>query len=207
MGYDMRMDTAEPGEAEAVAAAREAFNVACTKRNGFERDTDEYKAAQAEVDDTYLAMDKADRSYFRLNIWGMGAACQAMHALGMLDTETQSPDWPEREAFGVDDATWEAFDWEEPGQDAPEPLRRWWQAQEKALSHHPEKPTGICDFKFGSNDGWHVTPEEIAAALTAYERALEDAVNANGEVPTYEWWGDWIDYLRRAQMHGGFRVH
>ncbi|MEV4190778.1 hypothetical protein [Streptomyces toxytricini] len=68
-----------------------------------------------------------------------------------------------------------------------------------------ERPTGIPHYKIGEgNDGWLVTPAEIRAALAAFE-AQPDAAKA-GTMAEEPRWDEWIDYLRRAAEHGGFRV-
>jgi hypothetical protein len=98
MGYDMHWKTKAAGEEEAVAAARDLFYAACNVRDalpdgsrGTYSDeewkrlkagemghddypanvTDEYRAAQDEVRRLGDELDKVNRSYFRLNIWGM----------------------------------------------------------------------------------------------------------------------------------------
>lgn len=203
MGYDMYIVTADPGEEEAVAEARKLFDAACAKRDALTRGSGEHQAAQAEVDTAYVALDAARRTYFRLNVWGMGIARESMYTLAMLDVDASSPDWPEREDFGVDDQVWNAYDGDEPGEDAPEGIRRFHAAQEAALAAHPEPAVGICAFKLGSNDGWLVTPAELDAALAIYDKHA----TGGGNVPSHEWWSEWIDYLRRAATRGGFRVH
>ena len=203
MGYDMYIVTADDAEERAHQAARAMVGIAIGKRDGHERGSAESRALQDAIDAMTAAQYRMPSKYFRLNIWGMSRCRQAMYELGMLDTETSSLEWPEREAFGVDDKTWADWEWNEPADDDPEPLRRYWEAHREALSHHPEKPTGICDFKFSSNDGWIVTPEELAAALATYD----ERTGGGTAVPDFEYWPDWIDYLRRAQTRGGFAVN
>jgi hypothetical protein len=202
MGYDMYIVAEDATEERAYKAADAMVNIACGKRDEYESGANR-QAVQSVIDAMVAARYRMPSKYFRLNIWGMGVCAQAMHRLGMLDTATKSLAWPEREAFGVDDKTWADWDWERPGEDAPEALRRYYEAHEKALSHRPEKPTGICDFKFSSNDGWIVTPEEITAALATYD----ERIGGGATPPESDWWGDWIDYLRRAATRGGFRVN
>ncbi|GHO60047.1 hypothetical protein KSB_85220 [Ktedonobacter robiniae] len=81
----------------------------------------------------------------------------------------------------------------------PSPLST---AEARITDVQAEIPTGIPAYKFGSNDGWLVTPDELSAALAAYDACIADGV----EPPAFTWWGDWINYLRRAASHGGFRV-
>src|ERR1700761_2119173 len=111
MGYDMRYDQKPEGEAEAVKAAQELFNAACKERDalpkeeqGQHRDfkvlqaegidifsdeaftgrSDRYRAAQAKVSAAMKDVNRAEKSYFRLNIFGMGKYRDLMEALGMV---------------------------------------------------------------------------------------------------------------------------
>lgn len=208
MGYDMRTVVAEPGEREAVQEAREAFYAACRERDAIsDKESQDFKDAQAEVEVRYGEMDVADKSYFRLNIWGMGAALEYMHRFGML-SEGDHPAWPEHEEFGLSDKEWEAA--EEQYYDADEDLdavtsangRKFIEAHQAVLSASGDTP-GIPFWKLCSNDGWHVTPEECQAALDAYEAAGKPEV----EKEHREWWAEWLDYLAYSTTHGGFRVH
>lgn len=73
----------------------------------------------------------------------------------------------------------------------------------------PDKPTGIPVDKLCSNDGWLVTPAEIRAALASYgtlDPRDEAHILDECQVADPEYWGRWIDYLRRAADRGGFRV-
>jgi hypothetical protein len=56
--------------------------------------------------------------------------------------------------------------------------------------------------KLWTNDGWLLTPDELAAALPhAPTRALD---RRQRPIP---WWAQWLDYLDTARGHGGVRVH
>lgn len=144
-----------------------------------------------------------DTAYFRLNIWGMGLACDLMAEHGML-CSPPAPVWPDK----PDGFTWDAWEWVEypndrtgaaPSSVAIEAAEKY-SAETKAAASHPGECPGIPDWKFGSNDGWHVLPGEIEAAL----RALDEL---SLPVPDPKWWGEWIAWLRLAALHGGFEVH
>jgi hypothetical protein len=205
MGYDMTAVTKDDGERERVAKAREVFNGACAARDKLPRGTDEYGAAQQEVDAAMEGMYAEERSYFRLNIWGMGTARDMMHRFGMLDVETNHPEWPDRKAFGVTDEQWDEYDSDLIDEATPQALRNFHAAHEAVVGHAPKEPTGICVFKLGSNDGWLVTPPEIEAALKTYY-ALDDVVRMNNRLYEITWWSKWIAYLEYCQTRGGFRV-
>ncbi|MFJ7264379.1 hypothetical protein ACIQV2_29945 [Streptomyces globosus] len=133
---------------------------------------------------------------YRFNRSTMGYAKATMARLGMLSHE-EAPD-PRPEDFGLTPE-----DLRDPGGGrSPEALAAYtaawrdWQA---------ERPTGIPHYKIGEgNDGRLVTPDENRAALAAFE-AQPDAAKA-GTMAEEPRWDEWIDYLRRAAEHGGFRV-
>lgn len=81
-----------------------------------------------------------DDGYFRLNIWGMSKMVNIMEDLSMIDWEIKAPDWPDY-PNGMTDEEYER---------STLPMR-------SMRSHDPLR---IPAFKFGSNDGWLVTPEE-----------------------------------------------
>lgn len=165
------------------------------------------------------------RDYFQLNNRGMAAACHAMRAFGMLDEETMHEPFPHAPAYGRSQHVCPPFSprriWKvlfrrtvsgvtegmrEYGKGdpcPPEPRAPLRAAEARITDAQAETPTGIPAYKFGSNDGWLVTPDELTAALAAYDACIADGV----EPPSFTWWGDWIDYLRRAARHGGFRVY
>ena len=128
MGYDMRWCKADPDEAATVAEARQIFDAACGQRDALpksERGTlnweraeregidftsedaydgmsPRYRAAADQVHAAYAAMRDAERSYFRLNMFGMGRYCDLMARIGMtFDDPSERPDWPEPEDHGT----------------------------------------------------------------------------------------------------------
>src|SRR5688572_22798866 len=131
MGYDLYAEhPASDTEKQAVEAAREKFNQAVKERDSlpkeeqgefnfervraeqlsfddhaaFDGRTERYKAAQDAVTAASKAIGAADKSYFRLNNFGMGRYAEAMHALGMLQNIPSPGPWPEKP---------EHLDWEE----------------------------------------------------------------------------------------------
>jgi hypothetical protein len=258
MGYDFRFVRRPDGERERVEAAREVFNAACKMRDdlpkeeqgtfNFERakehaedrsfDDDanydgrslRWQAAQAKVHEAYEAMNDAEVSYFRLNIWGMGEYCRLMDAFGMAtDHGAAHPPWPEMDAYGIDDAAYEAVAYpEDAAEDAP-PLddltraaaERFVAAQNAVLIWHEEgSPPVIPGHKFSSNDGWIVTPDECTAAISAWKgecaeagagdeelgrKVLIDAMDENKMGGDY--WLKWVAYIELAAQYGGFEVH
>lgn len=233
MGYDMHWVTKDPGEEEAAEAARAAFYAACNVRDALPKDsrghftadewklvkagelshddypanvTAEYRAAQDEVRRLSRELDKANRSYFRLNIWGMGNVRRAMAALGAAYgdyTTDERPEYP-------DDIPDEYYE----DEDAPQfaEVRQQVQAY-KVWSPRADGEGGLPLHKVGSNDGWLVTPQECfvaAQTIRATDTAvvlktlIECGIDNEGWLET---WNDWVQWVSDASEHGGFEVH
>lgn len=113
MGYDMSFVSKDPAEADRVAEIQKLFDAAVRERNALPEPDDfreaqlahlttgvlvttdaAYAAAQSKVSRLYESLRRAEQSYFRLNIWGMGHYREAMHRLGMI-YDSEPPDWPE----------------------------------------------------------------------------------------------------------------
>lgn len=250
MGYDMRFHSGKPaGEAERVKAATDAFHAACKVRDALPKseaghyrqgiDSDaakwgdepnsnatlRYAAAQSEVSRLYTEMYEAERSYFRLNIFGMGRVRDAMYALGMIYESPSSnlrqfPDYPDSEVVQnlIEEIDYPEYATEhKPGevvhQDDLFEARAYIKQRNALLAEHPGNASGIPAHKFGSNDGWIVTPAECEQALKAWHSATgelrREAFNSAG-LTGEDWsriWARWIDYLTLSQQYGGFEVH
>ena len=113
--------------------------------------------------------DRDDSHYFRANIWGMGTLRKAMHLAGVMneredegrDDMPKFPDWKKE---------WDALDLEEmPEEELTPEQKEYVETCKAARSKRSNEPGKIPYFKFCSNDGWLVTPEEsriIAEGLT-----------------------------------------
>ena len=186
MGYDLFW-TDPPDNKAAHNAARDQFDAACKTRDKYERDSVLHAAAQVQVERAYEAMDAAQPEYFRLNIWGMSDCRSHMSDFGMLcepEPHTRD-DWDEvnRRAAAA------------PEEDSEEIYR-------EILSDHRGECPGIPWWKLSDNSGWYVLPGEIRAALHSYLTKR----NAGQEPPDAPYWADWIQWLKDAAEHGGFRV-
>jgi len=221
MGYDMRLRRIPDGEAEVVAVAREVCRKAVAARDAFPRsayDTrdensgylrssdPEPNAAQLAVEAAYDALNKAERSYFRLNIWGMSRCCEYMNARGMLCQPGVSRQWP----TCPDQNAYEWVTYPDDRSHLSEPTPEQIGAAEayaaeldRLLAEHPGECPGIPVHKFGSNDGWIVTPPECTAALGA----LALARGAGVVDPDEPWWPRWVEYLRLGAEYDGFEVY
>lgn len=183
--------------------------------------SERFIAAQDAVTETSNAMRRADKSYFRLNIGGMGVYREAMTTLGMVFWDYSMPTWPEApeqlddreydEVYGLEDALLS-------GESSFAPVKPHVLAYaEQRVAHLAWRPAdqhGIPGHKLGSNDGWHVTPQDITEALEAYRRHDGDRVRSllkragvAGEDGDISYWLEWIGFLEYAREHGGFRTH
>jgi len=247
MGYDMYFVTRPAGEAEAVAALREVVNAAVAVRDQLPREeggrlnpdrarevgydaheayegrTERYRHAQDQVMAALAEEAKAERSYFRLNVWGMGLFRDLMFNLGMAFEDEPHPEWPEVEDYGItyDDVRAVRYPEDYPDEvkalttEDREKVDAFLAAQREVLSWHGKTDTpGIPLHKFGSNDGWLVVPAECEAAVKAWESYVADCGEAAahaaissrlGGRPVDRWLA-WIEYLRGAARHGGFEV-
>lgn len=145
-------------------------------------------------------------TYFRLNIRAMGRYCQIMDRLGMLNDSTHSP-FPNPQDYGFDD--WDAIEDADP--DDPNRVN-YDEAHAKAVGSYVEGE-GIAAYKFGSNDGWHVQPEEIISALKTYDEFCHHnaTLRDSGPFKTTDenaYWQKWTRFLRRsADLGNGFKVN
>lgn len=112
--------------------------------------------------------DDSESGYFRLNIWDMAEMRAIMLKENLLDFQPYG-DWPENNP-----AELEAF-----------------------LAKRSLNPLQVPAYKFASNDGWLITPEECY--LLAH-RLRPLAQEMNGTV------GRFADYVARCVNLGGFRV-
>ncbi|WP_274558007.1 hypothetical protein [Streptomyces spiramyceticus] len=145
---------------------------------------------------------EGDEHYFRFG-WTTGHhAFEVMANFGMV-TDTPMPAWPQLTAYGLTKGDFAL------GNDASEATKQaiakyredWFAVRDWA---EPE-PTGIPSFKLHFNEGRLITPQELSAALAAYEVHPNYAI---AEMPVGDLtWGRWTAFLRRARDLGGLRVH
>jgi hypothetical protein len=221
MGYDMTWRKVDDSEEAAVRAAREAWNRAIAARDALPADSAERQAAQNAVLAASAEEDAAEHSYFRLNMRGMGSWVDLMAELGMVFNAGRHPAWPEIESFGITYDDLERVESPEYFKDEPpldeemaEKARRYIAERDALLAWHGPEIPGIPEHKFGSNDGWIVTPPECQAALAIYMAKLEEVgqdvignliENRVGERKGK--WAQWLAYLNGAVSHDGFEVH
>jgi hypothetical protein len=250
MGYDMHTATKPEGEERAVARVGAEWQKAVAARDALPesergRHTREefmsgygqapanaspaYRAAQAEVLRLSDVRNRTERSYFRLNIWGMGRVRSAMLDLGMAYESASEAEWPDypdgiaghlTEALGDDEfedpAAYLAKWYPEDGTPTDADLttaKAYVARRDEILRDHPAGGTTIPLHKFGSNDGWLVTPAECLEALAAWGARTggerDDALIAAG-IESADWadiWKRWLEFIELAVYCDGFEVH
>jgi hypothetical protein len=245
MGYDMRWCRVDDAEREAVQEASKLFHEVVNLRDAIPRleagrfnrvradeigdwdaheaydgRTDRYRQAQDRVNAAYAAMRDAEKSYFQLNIWGMGRYRDLMTRLGMAFEGEPHPSWPKTENYGItDEQFWAAEDPEDYPEVfasiTPEVMEKVlaYQAEHtRVLSWHGKEIPGIPLHKFSSNDGWIVLPAECEAALRTWQEycgkhGAESALGRVGRaVRDTAYWLEWLEFLAGAARHDGFEV-
>jgi hypothetical protein len=228
-----------PGEKEALEALKAPYDAAIALRNTFPKEaagtyqegidskdalwnhghfanTDPaYTAAQDEVMRLAGLRDAANRSYFRLNIWGMGSYRDVMELIGMGHWSDQ-PAFPEPEEFGFTsrEAYWAASETVNEGggldydhgyegitltQEMLDAATKTKATFDAVLAAHPGETPGIPLWKFGSNDGWHVTPVECSSALQIFGEWLIDGYIGPDSFDQKWTWQDALDSFRKAE--------
>ncbi|MGW5739730.1 MULTISPECIES: hypothetical protein [Streptomyces] len=206
MGYDMHLVRSPKGEDTAYEAASKSFDAAVEQRDrlGLSHDHPEYQAVQTEVTKAYDAMESVRTTHFCLTTWAMSECRALMDHFGML-VAARPPHLPVPEAHGI--TSGEVVIAPEGGA-APGQVQQYRRALEKRLSWAPPEPGGIAAHKLGGDEGWTVTPGEIRAALAAYgARRTTNPALLSEVIADADWWPAWIDYLKHAARHGGFRTY
>jgi hypothetical protein len=229
MGYDMHTVITPEGEARAVARAREAVAEAVAERDTLAPDDPHRIIAQEKVERLYESMHKVERSYFRLNIWGMSSYRRAMLELGMAYEGADVGEWPAwpRQSRRTELVAEALLEDEDPSEylakyggtaEEKEPARgdelavaRAYFDQTTMLKReHPAGGTTIPLHKLCSNDGWVVTPAECLEALSAWysrtESERDDALH-EAKIEDREYWSSWLNFLQLAAHCDGFEVH
>lgn len=201
MTYNMEI-TGE-GEPVSDAAVRRALAIiTAAKRRQFTARTDaERRGATRAMTAGLIALYEAHPNQFELTAGSMVDAQTAMTLLGMLDLDTQPARFPTYRECGVTDQMIRDAVGED-GRDSRE-LDQYHAARDAVLEAQAENPTGIPLYKLKDNSGWLIGPAEITGALGAYRTALGEGVPEPGVF----WWRFWIEFLERAALHGGFRIH
>ncbi|MFM9493656.1 hypothetical protein ACKI1Q_08460 [Streptomyces galilaeus] len=145
---------------------------------------------------------EGDGHYFRIAYTAMPRILDAMNNFGML-VELPVPSYPGLSTYGL---TREDFQpGIKPDLSTASRIAEFRTAYQAVKDASETEATGIPRYKLAYNDGFLVTVAEITAALATYGAHPGVAI---AEMPVGDpTWGNWITFLRRAQVHGGLRTH
>jgi hypothetical protein len=176
--------------------------------------------------DWYEPIEPDDPAYYQLTFGGMSEVAAAMAVAGLLDGEAvapELPDWPPpglspERAEQLQYYLFDADKWKQVAKPKERPivadfLKRF----SEATGRRSESPGLVPAYKFQSNDGWLVLPEEccviadgLEAALNKRRAELVRGLRKLGYSRTKETVADllvwWAQYNRVAADHGGYRV-
>jgi hypothetical protein len=145
----------------------------------------------------------ADGARFHLSNRQMHDATTVMERAGMA-RPVPTPPFPRLADYGASDQEYEhwldASDRGDPIQPSPT-LAAYLDALDRHQRANYDAEV-IPTHKLQTNDDWLVTPAELTAALPHAPTVARD--RRQRPIP---WWSQWLDYLRAARGHGGFRVH
>jgi hypothetical protein len=162
---------------------------------------------QAELEQRHRAAWKqywhADGARYHLSNRQMGDAITVMEHTGMA-RRVPTPAFPTPADYG---ASADEYDnWREASDRGhPTPPSAALADYLEALDRHRRANYNaqvIPVHKLWTNDGWLLTPDELAAALPHAPANATD--RRQRPLP---WWTQWLTYLDTARGHGGVRVH
>lgn len=140
--------------------------------------------------------DKGD--YFHLNIWGMSTAIRELEPVGVV-RHVNDPVWPRLAEFGLDGYPDEEAD---PATLSPSEVE-YLGALDRVRCGVPQGDcAGIAVYKFRSNDGWLVTPGEIATSL-----AWADHHQPGWRDQLTDFVRSFVEWMAQTAPYGGFEVH
>src|SRR5579884_3027487 len=176
--------------------------------------------------DWYQPSEPEDPACYRLTFDGMFEVAAAMAAADLLDEEAPAPKlprWPPRglspgRADELGPYLFDAARLEARTEPQERPLvAGFLQRFTKATARRSETPGRVPAYKFRSNDGWLVHPDEcrriadgLDAALAGRQAQVLRRLRARGYSRTPQTLADllvwWAQYNRVAADHGGYRV-
>jgi hypothetical protein len=162
---------------------------------------------QAELEQRHRAAWKqywhADGARYHLSNRQMGDAITVMEHAGMA-RRVSTPPFPKPADHGASSQEYDdwldASDRGQPTQPSAE-LAGYLDALDRHQRANYDAHV-IPVHKLWTNDGWLLTPDELAAALPHAPASALD--RRQRPIP---WWAQWLDYLDTARGHGGVRVH
>lgn len=92
---------------------------------------------------------------------------------------------------------------------------RWWMLldamDDAGLLDYNDGDSGLPALKLQDNGGWHVTADEVMAAIRSHRNHAWNALDYFKDEPSpelcVEIWNAWIQWMAASADHGGFRVY
>ncbi|MCY1057618.1 hypothetical protein [Nannocystis sp. SCPEA4] len=175
----------------------------------------------AAADEAELPNSSGIAGYYRFNVWGMNMTVGALEWADAIHYKS-APPIPEPELNGIDEdrlfETIEALRGEAPETAAPpteaevRAARAYVQAHEDSVSASSLVDGRVGAYKFQTNDGWLVTPEEcvvLARKLRQHAELIARDYFPDAGVKQDDgrrWILGFARYNEIAAEHGGYRV-
>lgn len=165
-----------------------------------------------------------DPGGFQMTSAGMGIMVEVMHKAGVLEFDTSEPQWPwpttvlpaaraellEEWVFMVENPE------VEPTEEEKRLLMPVRDEIDRAKRCRSVQPGKVPAFKFSTNDGWIVVPQECLAITQGLKAAIERD-GAVGFLPSEEaiglsekevkdWVLNWAAFNELAARHGGYSI-
>lgn len=190
--------TVEPITEEEHREVQRLTREALALRDSFDLEGEEAAKAEQAHNDAWARVNEADPCSFRVNSVGRWAVVENMSRLGMIDWDAQAPELPRPQDFGLQQYPLSEDEREEG--ETLTPAEEAFLAALRKVRCMEDVVGPIPGYKL-SDDGWRITPREVRAALSRYDKASEaDVRTAREEVP---FWDRWIRFLRGVPERGG----
>jgi len=165
----------------------------------------------------------SDPSYHRFNSTAMGLWRVAMQEWCEATYLADAPELPAFPPTGFDDVdrAYEVHSWLDGSGHAPAPIatpqeieagKAYLAAYEDAVTRPAIRGDQVASYKFESNAGWLVTPEEcrlLAAKIEPMEQQLASSFFSDAgfdDADALEMVEAWVAYQKLAAEYGGYRV-
>jgi hypothetical protein len=188
--------------------------------------SERYRQAQRVSHEAYEAAQAIRQNYFRLNIFAMGHYVDVMRTFDMVvdvPEEHRYPHAPWKNEPNESELWDIYYEWENGEFTDGDVVDRWkfveysHELEAYLASSSDSAKNRIPTYKFGTNDGWIVTPVECRAAVERARsytddevRAAFSAVHRNATVErlneALSYWHKWIKFIEGAAEHEGFEV-
>ena len=179
----------------------------------------------------YEPQDEEQPEYWRFNASGMAGMLEVMLKAGVVDRNFAAPpmsDWPppgmlsDVRAEELAEWAWWGETPEKPPSDSEmQRLQPWLDELERWRRTPSAQPERVPAFKFCTNDGWIVTPDECTRIASGLEAGVARSSGLLGRIfgvlpsrrrsgmsheEAAQWVLQWAGYNRAAAQFGGYSV-